>query len=108
MIPDMINASFEASAGFFVLLHCRALYRAKEVKGLSLTTIVFFELWGCWNMWYYPHLGQWWSFFGGILVVTANLLHVSMILYYRHRPGWEVMAYRYGGRVYYSCERKRT
>jgi len=62
--------------------HCRVLYRDKQVKGVSvLATSVFFS-WGLWNLYYYPHLDQWLSFLGGLVIVAGNLLWLSMMFYY--------------------------
>ena len=80
--PDHINAAFELLAGFFVLHHCKVLYDHKEVKGVSLISVIFFTGWGFWNLYQYPSLGQWWSFYGGLGIVATNLLWVSMMIYY--------------------------
>jgi len=83
LYPDLINGGFEALAGFFVLNHCRVLYAQKAVRGVSAISTSYFTLWGIWNLYYYPALNQPISFFGGLFVVTANILHVAMMLYYR-------------------------
>jgi hypothetical protein len=80
---DLINSLFEALAGFFILLHCRATYRAKSSAGVSLSATLFFFVWGGWNIYYYPSLGQTFSFIGGLGVFAANLLWIGMIVYYR-------------------------
>lgn len=82
--PDLINGAFEALAGLAVLNHCRALHRDKQVRGVAVSSTAFFTAWGLWNLYYYPQLGQIWSFVGGIVVTAANLLYVSMLLYYTH------------------------
>lgn len=82
-MEDLVNGLFEILAGGFVLLHCLRLYRDKQVKGVSIASTVFFTLWGCWNLHYYPSLGQTLSFYGGLFVVTANVIWVSMMIYYK-------------------------
>jgi ABC-type transport system involved in cytochrome c biogenesis permease subunit len=82
MNADLINGLFELLAGAFVLNHCRALYRDKQIKGVSILSSAFFTLWGLWNLHFYPHLGQVWSFYGGIAVVVANAVWVAMMVYY--------------------------
>jgi len=82
-IADLINASFEMLAGVSVLNHCRCVLRDKMVHGVSIISTVFFSLWGFWNMYYYPSLDQWWSFYGGLFIVTANCLWVLLMLKYR-------------------------
>ena len=58
MIADYINGSFEVLAGLFVLLNVRRILRDKTVRGVSILPTAFFTLWGFWNMYYYPYLGQ--------------------------------------------------
>jgi hypothetical protein len=81
--PDFINGLFEAFAGLFVLNHCRVLYAHKQVRGVSLASVAFFTLWGIWNLYYYPALGQPMSFYGGLFVVAANAFYVGMMVHYR-------------------------
>jgi len=83
--PDAINGAFELCAGFFVLKHCAVLYKDKLVRGVSLLAAFFFTSWGFWNLFYYPHLEQWLSFYGGLLIVLANSLWVGMMIYYKLR-----------------------
>lgn len=99
MSPDLINGLFELFGGVFILNHCRALYRDKKLKGVSIISTIFFAAWGFWNLFYYPHLDQWISFAGGLLIVSANTLWIGMMLYYARkerkwidkgwRPIWE-------------------
>lgn len=85
--PDLINAAFELLGGFFVIAHCRAICRDRVVQGLSIPAVVFFTAWGWWNCFYYPHLGQWLSFAGGIALVIANTVYVGLLVYFsRPRP----------------------
>jgi len=44
---------------------------------------VFFTSWGMWNLFYYPHLGQWYSFAGGVFIVSVNTFWLGQIIYYR-------------------------
>lgn len=80
--PDVINGLFEALAGLMVLNHCRVLRQHKEVRGVSILSCAFFTAWGFWNLFYYPHLGQMWSFVGGLVIVAANALWVGMMVVY--------------------------
>ena len=52
------------------------------VRGVSWMATTFFTSWGYWNLYYYPHLDQWWSFAGGVLIVVANTLWIGMMIYY--------------------------
>lgn len=82
MIQDAINAGFEFGAGIAVLHHCFKLHMDKQVRGLSIPAVFFFTAWGFWNIYYYPFLGQPWSFAGGIFVTLANCIYVAMLVHY--------------------------
>ena len=82
---DYVNGSYELLAGLFILNNCRVVYKDKSVKGVSIVSTVFFTTWGVWNLYYYPSLGQWASFWGGISVVSSNTLWVVLMLYYRRK-----------------------
>jgi len=83
MWADIINASFAMLAGIAVLNHCRTVIKHKEVAGVSILSTAFFTVWGVWNLYYFPSLGQWWSFYGGLIVVFANTLWVFLLIKYR-------------------------
>lgn len=85
MIPDFINGCFEAAGSVFILMHVRRVVIDKAVAGVSTVATVFFTLWGFWNLFYYPHLHQWWSFAGGLAIVAANATWVSLLIKYRQR-----------------------
>lgn len=86
---DMINGAFEMSGCFFILLHIMRLHRDKKVRGISVIAFSYFTLWGFWNIYYYPHLGQWLSFIGGTSIAIVNLIYVCQILYYLRKERHE-------------------
>lgn len=83
-IPDILNGSFETLGGAFLLLNCRRVWKDKSVKGVSILATSFFAGWGLWNLYYYPSLHQWFSFWGGCATVSANLLWIVLMV--AHRP----------------------
>lgn len=82
MSPDLINGAFEGMASLFILNHCRVLVIDKSVRGVSVLSCAFFTLWGFWNLYFYPAVGQAWSFWGGVLVVLANTIYVLLLVYF--------------------------
>lgn len=88
MSPDVINGLFEFSGGMLMFNNCRVLYKQKMVRGVSKLTTAFFSVWGLWNLFYYPHLGQWWSFAGGVSIVTFNTIWLGLAIYYS-RQEWK-------------------
>lgn len=85
MTPDIFNSLLELLGGIFQFRNCWVLYKAKQVMGVDWKVIAFFAVWGIWNLFYYPHLGQWYSFIGGILVAIANIIWVVMAIIYEKR-----------------------
>ncbi len=85
MIQDVINGSFEAFLGVLIWLNVYRLHKDKTIKGISLIPTVFYILWGFWNIYYYPYLGQIISMIGGIFIVLANTVWVAMAIYYRNK-----------------------
>jgi len=84
MIPDLINGLFEALGSIAIFANVRAMWRDKFVSGFSPWACVFFTSWGYWNMYYYPHLGQWLSFIGGSFITVGNTMWVYLIWKYRN------------------------
>jgi hypothetical protein len=82
MSADLTNAIFEIGGGFLMWLNVKVLYESKEVKGVDWRVSAFFFFWGVWNIYYYPSLDQWLSFYAGIWLSIANLVWVSMAVYY--------------------------
>lgn len=84
MIADAINGTFEGGGSLLVLLNVYRLWKDKKVMGVSMIPAAFWTLWGYWNLYYYPHLNQWWSFTGGLGVVFGNSAWLALALYYTY------------------------
>lgn len=85
MTPDLVNGTFELAGAGMLWRNVFQLHRDKEVRGVAIGPTAFFFAWGCWNLYYYPTLGQVWSFVGGACLTLANLVWVSQMIYYRRR-----------------------
>lgn len=81
--PDFWNGCFEFGGSLMLLRNVIQLHRDKMVRGYHWWGTAFFMAWGYWNLFFYPNLGQWWSFSGGICVVTVNTYWLGLIWYYR-------------------------
>ena len=79
---DIINGLFEGFGTVFIMLSIVKLYHDKLVRGISWLHVGFFAAWGYWNLYYYPSLGQWLSFVGGIGITVANTIYLYMLIYY--------------------------
>jgi membrane protein YdbS with pleckstrin-like domain len=91
MNPDQINGLFEFLGALMLARNVLAIYRDKLVRGVHWLPTAFFAAWGVWNLYYYPSLVQWWSFAGGIAIVSVNVVWFSLMVYYlwRERAGWK-------------------
>jgi len=81
-IPDLINGIYESLGGAFIALSVIKLHREKVVRGVSWLHVAFFSSWGIWNLYFYPHLDQWFSFYGGVVLVATNLVWLAQIVWY--------------------------
>ena len=76
---------FQALAAVFVANHVRVLLHDRDVKGVSVFSQLFFTAIGLWNLVFYSSLRQWWSFAGGVLILSANTSYVILMLYYKRK-----------------------
>ncbi len=85
-VQDLVNGLvFELLGSVFLWMNVRKLWHDRELKGVYWYSTAFWSLWGCWNLYYYPSLGQWWSFLGGLSVFAANTCWLVLALRYRAR-----------------------
>lgn len=89
LIPDLVNASYEAMGGLMNLLNVKTLRKDKKLAGVRILPSAFFTSWGLWNLYYYPHLGQWLSFTGGLFLFVVNMWWIGLAFYYRRMNGTE-------------------
>lgn len=85
LTADIINGLFELLGGSLLILNIIQLRKDKCIKGVSWTPVAFFTSWGLWNLYYYPSLEQWFSFFGGLFIVVINSVWLALVLYYNSK-----------------------
>ena len=83
-VPDTINGLFELFGGVVLWGNVKAIKRDKMIRGVNWKVTMFFTSWGFWNTFYYPHLGQWLSFAGGLVIVFVNCFWLWLAIKYRH------------------------
>jgi hypothetical protein len=79
---DKFNAALELCGAFVIFLNIKKTYIDKSVRGIDWRYLAFYIGWGAWNMFYYPSLGQWWSFYAGILIIWFDVIWLAQIWYY--------------------------
>lgn len=82
--PDLVNGIFEAVGGSFVCMNAWKLWKDRVVRGVYWPATLVFTAWGLFNLYYYPHLGQWLSFTGGLVIVAGNAVWVTMAIRWRN------------------------
>jgi hypothetical protein len=84
MTPDMVNELFEFVGGLFLCLNCWRIHKDKQLKGVSFWSVFFFT---SWNLFFYPSMEAYYSFYGGILIALANTVWIGLVIYYKvHKP----------------------
>jgi uncharacterized membrane protein YfcA len=79
---DILNGMFEIGGGIAIIISIMKLYKDKIVRGVSWLHVAFFSLWGLWNIIFYPIYGAWFSFAGGVFLLTTNVTYTTMLIYY--------------------------
>jgi hypothetical protein len=79
IVNDYVNGIFEIVGGLLLVINIKNLCRDKTLKGVSVWPVVFFTAWGGWNLYYYPSLDQWASFWGGVVLVAVNTVWIIMV-----------------------------
>lgn len=81
-LADSLNGSFEAAGSIAVWINVRQLLKDKMIRGSRWEMMLFFTSWSAWNLYYYPHLGQWLSLAGGASLALANAVWTALAVYY--------------------------
>jgi hypothetical protein len=88
--PDLINGLIELTGAVFTWRNAWQLWKDREVRGVYWPTSLFFTVWGAWNLYYYPSLNQWFSFYAGILLATGNLAWLTMAVRFKQMLSMQV------------------
>jgi hypothetical protein len=84
-VPDLVNGIFEFGIAIPLSKGVMILRTDKVIKGFYWPTICWTTVWGLWNLYYYPHLDQWMSLTGGLVVVGVNLTWLGHVFYYARK-----------------------
>lgn len=78
---DLVNGLFEAGGSLCIWSNVHRLWKDRQVKGTNWWAVLFFWSWGLWNLWYYPSLDQWLSFWAGAALQLGNFAWLGMLLW---------------------------
>jgi hypothetical protein len=65
---DVVNGCFEIGSALFCIINIVKIIKDKKLMGISWIPTFFYSIWGMWNLYYYPSLGQMFSFIGGLAI----------------------------------------
>jgi hypothetical protein len=82
---DIVNACFELGGGLVNWTNVTALYRDKQVRGINWMSVLVFSLWGYFQLYYYPSLGQWFSLTCSLAITSANTTWLFLVIYYMRK-----------------------
>lgn len=80
---DLTNGLFELFSACLGIFNIHQIYKDEEVKGVSVVPMVFFTLWGFWNIFYYSYMGQYYSTSGAGAMLAVNLIYLSLVIKYK-------------------------
>jgi len=83
MIPDLVNALFEFGGSIYIWINVFRILKDKKTRGLDWKSWIFYTIWGMWDFYYYPHLGQWISFWAAVNLSIGNVTWVWLAFKYR-------------------------
>lgn len=81
---DLLNGCFELIGACALGVNVRRLWIDRELKGVHWSPVVFYTVWGLFNLAFYPYNGLIWSFYGGIAVVIVNSVWLYLVWKFRH------------------------
>ncbi len=84
MTVDVINGLYEFGGAIMCSMHVKQILKDKKTRGVAWAPFVFFASWGLWNLIYYPAVDCWWSFTGGVALVSVNLFYCVLMWKYRN------------------------
>lgn len=85
MSPDFVNGLFELAGAMFTWANVIRVHKDKQVHGVSWIAVMFFTVWGYWNVYYYPVIGQPWSAACAIGLAVINTVWLTQLIYYDRR-----------------------
>jgi len=84
MNEDIIQAAFNIGGCIAISSSIWKLYHQKIVRGIHWPMMIFFMSWSSYNIYFYGHLVQNYSFYAGFTILTAEIIYLYLLLYYTY------------------------
>lgn len=82
MLVDQITGGFQFFASIFIMLNIRALLKSREMKGISLLTIVFYNLWDFWGVYMFYRIGNSYSMWTAVAITVVYTTWSCLVFYF--------------------------
>ena len=79
---DVVNACLNIGGAIAISTSIYRVLRDKMVRGVHWGMLIFFISWSCWNLLLYTHVGLWYSFLAGILMVLTEAAYLILLIFY--------------------------
>jgi hypothetical protein len=79
---DLINAALNMGGAVAISTSIFRVLRDKMVKGVHWGMLIFFITWSIWNLVLYTHVGLWYSFLAGIIMVITEATYLFLLIFY--------------------------
>ena len=79
---DLINACLNIGGAIAISTSIYRVLRDKMVRGVHWGMLSFFITWSTWNLVLYTHVGLWYSFLAGILMVLTEATYLFLLIFY--------------------------
>lgn len=90
---DVINTSFIVGSSLYLLRNIFILYKDKQVRGVSVSSQVFFMIWTYWSLYYYWSLSQPVSMIAELALSILCMVYVGLMVYYKRKESQEKIWY---------------
>ena len=85
MEADLINSMFEFVGAGAVALSAYSCYQNKSADGVHWFSVMFFFIWGWWNLYFYGSLDQTASLIASMLMVIIQMVYMVLVIKYTWR-----------------------
>jgi hypothetical protein len=77
---DLINGVFVFGGAGYAWANAYKIHKDKQVKGIFISSTIFFTLWSFWSTFYYYSLTQWFSLYCNLFMAVADIVWVVMAI----------------------------